>query len=285
MRDALQFGIISSMAQILLENVSFSYDKNHNALNNVSLSIEKGEYVAILGHNGSGKSTLAKLLNGLITANSGNMEICGLSPFEKKNLFEIRKKVGVIFQNPDNQLVASIVEDDVAFGPENLGVKRDEIAKRIDFALSSVNMLDFKKSSPTRLSGGQKQRIAIAGVLALQPQVLVLDESTSMLDPRGREEVLSVVKKLNESGVTVIAITHYMDEAVEADKIYVLSGGEVICSGTPNQVFAEKKALEIAGLELPLSQKIANQLKQNRIPMEQDVLTENSLLEGLCKLL
>ncbi|MBO5927930.1 MAG: energy-coupling factor transporter ATPase [Clostridia bacterium] len=273
------------MAQILLENVSFSYDKNHNALNNVSLSIEKGEYVAILGHNGSGKSTLAKLLNGLITANSGNMEICGLSPFEKKNLFEIRKKVGVIFQNPDNQLVASIVEDDVAFGPENLGVKRDEIAKRIDFALSSVNMLDFKKSSPTRLSGGQKQRIAIAGVLALQPQVLVLDESTSMLDPRGREEVLSVVKKLNESGVTVIAITHYMDEAVEADKIYVLSGGEVVCSGTPNQVFAEKKALEIAGLELPLSQKIANQLKQNGIPMEQDVLTENSLLEGLCKLL
>lgn len=281
----MQFGIISSMAQILLENVSFSYDKNHNALNNVSLSIEKGEYVAILGHNGSGKSTLAKLLNGLITANSGNMEICGLSPFEKKNLFEIRKKVGVIFQNPDNQLVASIVEDDVAFGPENLGVKRDEIAKRIDFALSSVNMLDFKKSSPTRLSGGQKQRIAIAGVLALQPQVLVLDESTSMLDPRGREEVLSVVKKLNESGVTVIAITHYMDEAVEADKIYVLSGGEVVCSGTPNQVFAEKKALEIAGLELPLSQKIANQLKQNGIPMEQDVLTENSLLEGLCKLL
>lgn len=281
----MQFGIISSMAQILLENVSFSYDKNHNALNNVSLSIEKGEYVAILGHNGSGKSTLAKLLNGLITANSGNMEICGLSPFEKKNLFEIRKKVGVIFQNPDNQLVASIVEDDVAFGPENLGVKRDEIAKRIDFALSSVNMLDFKKSSPTRLSGGQKQRIAIAGVLALQPQVLVLDESTSMLDPRGREEVLSVVKKLNESGVTVIAITHYMEEAVEADKIYVLSGGEVICSGTPNQVFAEKKALEIAGLELPLSQKIANELKQNGIPMNKDVLTENSLLEGLCKLL
>ncbi len=272
------------MAQILLENVSFSYDKKVDVLKNVSLSVEKGEYVAVLGHNGSGKSTLAKLLNGLITATSGNAEICGFSPFQKKNLFEIRKRVGVIFQNPDNQLVASIVEDDVAFGPENLGVKRKEIKERIDFALSAVNMEEFRKSSPTRLSGGQKQRIAIAGVLALKPEILVLDESTSMLDPKGREEVLSVVKKLNkEEGVTVIAITHYMEEAVEADKIFVLSDGEIISSGSPEEVFMDKPALEKAGLSIPLSEKIAESLTSGGVLEKGQILTEAALLEGLCE--
>ncbi len=284
MRDLVQFGIITNMAQILLENITFSYDKKTDVLKNISLSVEKGEYVAILGHNGSGKSTLAKLLNGLITATSGSAEICGFSPFEKKNLFEIRKRVGVIFQNPDNQLVASIVEDDVAFGPENLGVKRQEIKERIDFALSAVNMEEFRKSSPTRLSGGQKQRIAIAGVLALKPEVLVLDESTSMLDPKGREEVLSVVKKLNkQEGVTVIAITHYMEEAVEADKIIVLKDGEIVSFGAPEKVFSDKSALDKAGLCLPLSEEIANELKKSGVISGGQVLTETALTEGLCE--
>ena len=271
------------MAQILLEKVNFSYDKKTNVLKDVDFVVEKGEYVAVLGHNGSGKSTLAKLLNGLIVASSGNVEICGFSPAEKKNLFEIRKRVGVIFQNPDNQLVASIVEDDVAFGPENLGVKRKEIGERIDFALKSVGMENFRFSSPTRLSGGQKQRIAIAGVLSLKPEIIVLDESTSMLDPKGREEVLAVVKELNESGVTVIAITHYMEEATEADKIYVLSDGRVIFAGTPKEVFSNTAVLEEAGLELPNAAKITKELNQNGFLDTVSVLTEGELLEKICE--
>ena len=217
------------MEIISVKNVSFSYDKKSDTVRNVSLSVNKGEYLSIVGHNGSGKSTLAKLLNALLIPDSGEITVFGLSSSKKENLFEIRKNVGVVFQNPDNQLIASIVEDDIAFGPENLGVPREEIKERIDFALKSVNMLEYKKSASERLSGGQKQRIAIAGVLALKPQVIVLDESTAMLDPVGRREVLDVVKKLNKDyGTTIIAITHYMEEVVDSDRVIVAGSSNYV---------------------------------------------------------
>ncbi len=273
------------MALLTAQNVSFSYDKQTDAVKNVTLSVEKGEYVAIIGHNGSGKSTLAKLFNGLIKPDSGTITVDGFSSHDKKNLFEIRKRVGVVFQNPDNQLVASIVEDDVAFGPENLGVPRQEIGTRIDFALKAVGMEKFRHSSPTRLSGGQKQRIAIAGVLALMPDVLVLDESTAMLDPQGRKEVLKVVEKLNkEQNVTVITITHYMDEVVCADKVYVINDGEIALSGTPQQIFEQKDKIRQFGLELPLATEVAIKLKENGVNLPDGIFDANRLAEELCAL-
>ncbi len=279
------------MPIIRLENVSFSYDKNIDVIKNVSLSINKGENIAIIGHNGSGKSTLAKLFNGLIKADSGSVKVLGFDASDKKQVFEVRKKVGVVFQNPDNQLIASIVEDDIAFGPENLGIDRKEIAERIDFALKAVGMEKFRHSSPTRLSGGQKQRIAIAGVLALKPEVLVLDESTAMLDPQGRSEVLDVAKKLNkEQGTTVINITHYMDEVVEADRVFVVSKGEIVLSGTPQEIFNDREKIAEFGLELPLSTIIADELNSVGVSVGSEILTEEELFlaiknwsEGLCK--
>ena len=275
------------MEKILkVENASFSYDKQNKVLKDISFEVERGEYIAIIGHNGSGKSTLAKLLNGLLVADSGSVIVDGLSLDDKKNLFEIRKRVGVVFQNPDNQLVASIVEDDVAFGPENLGIERKEIGERIDFALKAVGMEEFRKVSPTRLSGGQKQRIAIAGVLALKPEILVLDESTAMLDPQGRKEVLEVVEKLNEEEkVTVIAITHYMEEAVRADRILVINHGEIVMSGTPKEVFARAEELREIGLELPPVCQIVSGLIKKGLQIEKEILTEEELLEALCELL
>ena len=273
------------MSLINLENVSFSYDKRINAVSNVTLSVEQGQYVAIIGHNGSGKSTLAKLFNGLVLPDSGSLLVDGLDVFNKKHLLEIRKRVGVVFQNPDNQLVASIVEDDVAFGPENLGVDRKEIGERIDFALSSVGMQNFRHSSPTRLSGGQKQRIAIAGVLALKPKILVLDESTAMLDPQGRKDVLDVALKLNkEQKVTVINITHYMDEVVLADKVIVMNKGKIAMSGTPKEIFRQKQKIEEYKLELPLPAIIADKLIEQGVGIKDGVLTERELAEELCRL-
>ena len=273
------------MALLNAENVSFSYDKRIKAVKNVSLSANEGEYIAVIGHNGSGKSTLAKLFNGLMRPDEGNITVDGYSVLEKKHTFEIRKRVGVVFQNPDNQLVASIVEDDVAFGPENLGVPRAEIKERIDFALSAVGMEKFRHSSPTRLSGGQKQRIAIAGVLALKPKILVLDESTAMLDPQGRKEVLQVVKKLNkEQKVTVITITHYMDEVVDADTVYVMNDGEIALKGTPAEIFKQKDRLKGYGLELPLAAEIADKLIARGVRLPDGILTEERLAEELCAL-
>ena len=273
------------MPIIELKDVWYSYDKKNSVIKGVSLSVEKGEYIAVIGHNGSGKSTLAKLLNGLYKPDKGEILAFGYSSADKKAVFEIRKRVGVVFQNPDNQLVASIVEDDVAFGPENLGVPRKEIGERIDFALSSVGMEKFKNSSPERLSGGQKQRIAIAGVLALKPEVLILDESTAMLDPKGREEVLSVVRKLNkEQGVTVIAVTHYMEETVFADRIVVLSDGKILAQGTPDEIFKKTEELKKAGLELPKAAKIAIELKAAGLPLPDGILDKERLKDELCKL-
>ncbi len=273
------------MAELKAENLVFSYDKKIKVIDGVSFSLKEGEYLAVIGRNGSGKSTLAKLLNGLLTLDDGNVTVDGFSVREPKDLYEIRKRVGMVFQNPDNQLVASIVEDDVAFGPENIGVPRKEIGERIDFALKSVGMEDFRTRSPERLSGGQKQRIAIAGVLALKPEILVFDESTSMLDPKGRKEVLEVVKKLNEEqGVSVLTITHYMEETVEADRIIVLDGGKIALEGTPKEVFSQKDKIRGLGLELPPCTVIAEKLKEKGLDINENCLTPDELRGELCKL-
>lgn len=271
------------MALLEVKNACFSYDKESKALKGITFSVESGERVAIVGHNGSGKSTLAKLLNGLLKPTNGEIIVDGYSSSDKNSLFEIRKRVGMVFQNPDNQLIASIVEDDVAFGPENLGVPRKEIGERIDYALKAVGMQQFRKATPSRLSGGQKQRIAIAGVLALKPKILVLDESTAMLDPQGRKEIEKVVDDLIASGVTVISITHYMDEAVKADKVIVIDKGLIALSGTPEQVFSEKEQLKNLRLELPLAGVIAQTLREKGVSVP-DVLTPAELSEALCKL-
>ena len=229
------------MKAIEIKNVTYSYE-NHEipVIKDLSLSVDKGEFLCILGENGSGKSTLARLINGLLLPNSGSVQVFGSDTKDKALTYQIRKSVGMVFQNPDNQMIATIVEDDIAFGPENLGVPPDEIEKRIDFALKSVKMEKFKRVAGQKLSGGQKQRIAIAGALAVMPEILILDESTAMLDPLGREEVLSVVKDLNSKGMTVILITHYMDEALLADRVAVLSGGELKIEGAPNSVFTNQ---------------------------------------------
>ncbi len=273
------------MSAIEVKNVSFSYDKSKKVLDNVSLSVGEGECVAILGANGSGKSTLAKIINGLLTPDSGEVSVFGLTPKDKRSLYEIRKKVGVVFQNPDNQLVATIVSDDVAFGPENLGLSREEIGKRIDFALKSVDMEEFRNSSAERLSGGQKQRVAIAGVLAIKPEILILDESTAMLDPVGREEILKIVKKLkDEQNVTVIMITHFMEEVTFADKIIVLNNGKNALSGTPTEIFSRAEELRELGLEVPTPTLIAEALIKKGIPLKKHILTREELKEELCAL-
>lgn len=273
------------MALLQVENARFSYDKKTEALKGVSFSAEKGDYLAIIGHNGSGKSTLARLINGLLTPSGGTVTVDGISSVDKEKCFELRKRVGVVFQNPDNGIIASIVEDDVAFGPENLGVPREEIKERIDFALKAVGMEEYRKSSPARLSGGQKQRVAIAGVLALKPEILVLDESTAMLDPKGRKEILSVVKKLNEEqGVTVIAITHYMEEAAQARDVIVLSDGEIVMRGSPEEIFLKGAELKKYGLELPYPAYVAEKLKEKGVPIDGVVLTREALAEKLEKL-
>lgn len=274
------------MALINAKDVSFSYDKQNDVIKNLNLQINDGEYIAVIGHNGSGKSTFARLFNGLLKPDKGEIIVDGFNSNDKKQLFEIRKRVGVVFQNPDNQIVASIVEDDVAFGPENVGIKREEIAKRIDFALNAVGMSAFRHASPTRLSGGQKQRIAIAGVLSLLPKVLILDESTAMLDPQGRRDILSVVDKLNkQQKITVINITHYMDEVIFADRVIVLSKGEIALSGTPREIFSKHAQLKELGLELPFSAYVSQKLIERGIKLPEGILTTKELGVELCKLL
>ncbi len=276
------------MQAIKLENVNFSYDGKYNAVNNFSLTVNEGEFVAVLGANGSGKSTVSKLINALLLPASGSVTVFGNSTADKDKLFEIRKSVGMVFQNPDNQMVATIVEDDIAFGPENLGVPREEIAKRIDFALEVTDMQAFRERQSAHLSGGQKQRVAIAGVLAIKPRILILDEATSMLDPKGREEVMQIVKKLNkEQNLTVIAVTHYMEEAVFADRVVVVSNGQVALEGSPQEVFKQESMLEKWGLCLPRATYIFNRLKQAGVITceDQSVLTVEQLEEILCEYL
>lgn len=280
------------MYAIEFQNVRFFYTTTADnglpiktvVLNELNLSVEKGSFVALLGRNGSGKSTLARLVNGLLKPAAGKVSVFGLDTADKNNLFEIRKKAGMIFQNPDNQQIASIVEDDIAFGPENIAMPREKIAAAIDAALKATDMEKFRKSEVAKLSGGQKQRVAIAGAIAIEPEILIMDESTSMLDPKGRREVMEVARTLNnEKGMTVIDITHYMDEAAEADYVYVLDGGTIRLKGTPKEVFDKKEVLRACGLELPRAALIAEKLRRAGIPLSPDILDTEKLAEELCE--
>lgn len=275
------------MVAIHVENATLEYKTQKGgiirAVDNVDFDVQEGEFVALLGHNGSGKSTLAKLLNGLLIPRLGNVEIFGVNTKDNKKIYEIRSNIGMVFQNPDNQMIASVVEDDIAFGPENLGIPREEIVQRVDWALEKVGMLEHKKSTPFKMSGGQKQRLAIAGILAIKPKIIVFDESTAMLDPKGRNEVLQVAKQLNkQEGITIILITHYMDEAIEADKVAIMNSGKIIAMDTPQNIFKQTELIEKVGLDLPLPLKIANELKQGGIDLGDNILSEQELEEALC---
>ncbi len=272
------------MEAVRFDNVKFSYEEDGQdyAVNGVSLSVEEGEFVAVLGRNGSGKSTLAKLINALLVPTEGKVTVFGMDTLDAKMTFEIRKNAGMVFQNPDNQTVASVVEDDVAFGPENIGVPREEIGKRIEFALDAVGMQEFRHATPSRLSGGQKQRVAIAGVLAILPKIMILDESTAMLDPRGRREVMEVIKRLNrERGMTVILITHFMDEALQADRAIVMHRGEAVMDGPPEEIFARSEELETYNLTLPRAAAVCKALQAAGMPVN-NAFTAEELAEAIC---
>lgn len=276
---------------IVIEIQSLSYDYRNaegepiaRGVRNVTLNIAKGEFCVLLGHNGSGKSTLAKLLNGFLLPDEGSVKVNGIDTTDENRIYDIRSKIGMVFQNPDNQMVAAIIEDDLAFGPENLGVPREEIETRITWALETVNMSEHRHRSPNKLSGGQKQRIAIASVLSMLPEVLVLDESTAMLDPKGRAEVMETALRLNkEKGMTVILITHYMDEAIKADKVIVLNEGEVVLTGSPSEVFSQKEIIKKASLELPVATSISLSLREMGYNVDFS-LTDKQLAESICKL-
>ena len=287
------------MSYIVLKGVNYSYSlgegRSLKALKNLSFSVEKGSFVALVGMNGSGKSTLSKLLNGLFlpTNKHGQVIVDGINTKEVEDgtvkdgdgnevtAFDVRRKVGIVFQNPDNQTVATIVEDDVAFGPENIGLPREEIVERVTSALESVGMQDYKDRPVSKLSGGQKQRVAIAGVLAMRPDVIVFDESTAMLDPLGRREIMSIAKELNNQGITVIMVTHNMDEAALADRIIVLSKGEVALDGTPKEVFSQD--VTRFGLTLPPATETANRLSAVGFDFDGAMINEVELVEGICK--
>ena len=282
------------MEAIRFDNVYFSYMDNENevdgafspvddfALRGVNLTVKEGEFVAILGHNGSGKSTLARLTNGLLSPTSGRISALGLDAGDEHNLFDIRRQVGIVFQNPDNQTVASIVEDDIAFGPENVGIPREEIGERIDFALRAVGMESFRHATPARLSGGQKQRIAIAGVLALKPRVMILDEATAMLDPRGRKEVMDVVLRLNrEEGITVILITHFPEEALLADRAVVMHKGKIVLQGSPKEIFSNGEELRKYSLVMPRSVEICRRLTKCGLPVL-DSMEAEEIADSIC---
>ena len=283
------------MSYIKIRNLNFSYKDDEgnpeSVLRDLSLDIEKGEYVAVLGHNGSGKSTLAKLLNLVIDDYDyfeGSIEIDGVeisSPdMTEDDIYELRKKVGMVFQNPDNQIVATIVEEDVAFGPENLGLPREEIRSRVDEALATVGMTGYSRHEPHRLSGGQKQRIAIAGIIAMRPECIIFDESTAMLDPMGRREVVDTMEKLNrEEGKTIITITHYMDEAVRADRVVVIDDGRIILDGKPSEIFAEADKLRACGLDLPQCSDLVLRLRSRGIKIDGEINTPEECAEAIYK--
>lgn len=255
------------------------------ALQGVDISVQKGEFVVILGHNGSGKSTFARHINALLEPSGGTLWIQGMNTKEEDKIWLIRQKAGMIFQNPDNQMIASVVEEDVAFGPENLGMQPERIRASVKEALEAVGMMEYRKSAPTRLSGGQKQRIAIAGVLAMKPECIVLDEPTAMLDPKGRKEVMKTLWKLNkEDKMTVIHITHYMEEAVNADRIIVMDHGKVVLEGTPRQVFTEVKLLKQYGLDVPQMTELAYRLRKDGLDIPADILTTEEMVNALCQL-
>ena len=272
---------------ICFDHVSFRYDDAPEmALRDICLSVPDGQFVAIVGHNGSGKSTLARHINGLLLPGAGKVTVDGLDTADESKLLDIRRRVGIVFQNPDNQLVTTIVEEDVAFGPENLGVPAEEIRVRVDNALSTVGMSDFALGAAHKLSGGQKQRIAIAGMLAMQPHILILDEATAMLDPAGRAELIKTVSLLNkEKGMTVIMITQYMEEAVSSDRVIVMQRGEIALDGTPESVFSKADLLKNMCLAVPFAVSVRDALLQRGVPISNNILTVSSLAEALCPLL
>ncbi|MBR3908714.1 MAG: energy-coupling factor transporter ATPase [Clostridia bacterium] len=273
---------------IEVKNVFYEYtdeDVRHTAVNGVSFAIERGSFTVILGHNGSGKSTLAKMLNGLLKPTSGEVLVDGINTANEETEIEVKRRVGMVFQNPDNQLVASIVEEDVAFGPENLGLEPCVIRERVDEALKSVGMYEFRESTPHHLSGGQKQRIAIAGIIAMQPECLILDEPTAMLDPVGRAEIIKTLHKLNkEKNITVVLITHYMEEAENADRVMVMNDGVILSDNTPKEIFKNVSQLKLVGLSVPQTTELLYALKQNGFDVSTDVLSieETAKAIALC---
>ncbi len=277
---------------IEINNVSFSYfqdydegSKKNTVLKNVSLGIERGEFVAVLGHNGSGKSTLAKLLNAINLPEEGTVLINGMDTKNDENLYNIRRTVGMVFQNPDNQIVATVVEEDVAFALENIGVEPNEIRRRVDEALKTVGMYEYREHAPHKLSGGQKQRVAIAGVLAMKPDCIVLDEPTAMLDPIGRREIMSTIKELNEMGVTIVLITHYMDEAAQAKRVVVIDSGRIVMDDNPKRVFSQMETLCSLGLDVPQVTELTHKLIDAGVELPPDIIDENECYEALFNLL
>lgn len=272
-----------------VEKLSFSYDDEETqekkyVITELDLHIDKGSFVAVLGHNGSGKSTFAKHLNGILLPSGGKVYIDGMDTLDETHTFDIRSTAGMVFQNPDNQIVAAIVEDEVAFAPENLGVPSEEIRRRVDECLEIVNMSEFAKSTPSRLSGGQKQRIAIASVLAMEPQIIILDEPTAMLDPKGRREVMKTIRKLNrERGMTVVLITHYMEEAALADRVVVMEKGKVVIDDVPKKVFSEVEKIKKIGLDVPQVTELLYRLRAMGIDMPDDIITVDECKEILLK--
>ena len=271
------------MSLIEINNVDFSYNgMDKSALENINLSVDSGEFVAVIGANGSGKSTLAKLLNVLLLPDKGEVSVDGLLTSEKNNTWQIRQKIGMVFQNPDNQLVATMVEDDVAFGPENLGIEGSKIRKRVDHSLELVEMDGYQRHAPHKLSGGQKQRVAIAGVIAMEPDCIVLDEPTAMLDPRGRKEVMDTIINLNKNkGITIVHITHFMEEIINADKIIVMADGKIVKRGKPREIFNNIEELEKIDLSVPEVVRLAHELREEGINIP-EVLSINELVNSLC---
>lgn len=269
---------------IKIENVKYKYNKEDNsyAVDSVNLNIERGQFTAIIGHNGSGKSTLAKLINSLLLPSEGKIFVKDMDTSDDSKLWEIRQTAGMVFQNPDNQLVATIVEEDIAFGPENQGVEPAEIRRRVDDALNAVGMYEYRTRPPHLLSGGQKQRIAIAGILALNSDCIILDEPTAMLDPSGRREVMDTLKKLNIQGKTILLITHYMDEAVEADRVVVMDKGKIKLDGTPKEVFRNLEEIKKFGLDVPQVTELAQELKKEGLDIPSDIIHIKELVDLLC---
>jgi len=272
---------------IKFDHVTHTYPSDREnetvSLSDIDLDIHKGDFIAVIGANGSGKSTFAKHLNGLVLPSKGDVIVDNYNTKDKENIWDIRKKVGIVFQNPDNQLVATTVEDDIAFGLENIGMEEHKMKKRVEWALNLVDMFDLRNSEPHLLSGGQKQKVVIAGALAMHTSYLVLDEPTSMLDPRGRKEVLNIIKKLNkEENITIIYITHFMSEAAEFNKIIVLDKGKMVLSGSPKTIFMQASVLENLSLELPQVTKLARLLSENRLDFPPNILNEEEMIEKLC---
>ena len=273
-----------------IDNVTFKYASTEEqegkvVIKGVNLKVSKGEFVVVLGHNGSGKSTIAKHINALLTPSSGTVLVDGMDTKDQLKLWDIRSKAGMVFQNPDNQLVATIVEEDVAFGPENLGVDPKEIRKRVDDSLAKVGMSEYKRHAPHLLSGGQKQRVAIAGVLAMQPDCIVFDEPTAMLDPSGRKEVINNIKELNKDhNITIVLITHYMDEAAQADRIIVVDDGQIRMEGTPREVFSKVDVMKKIGLDVPQVTELAYELRKKGIDISTEILNIDEMVDAICQL-